>query len=87
MTINHNKANIDMSSTNRDGETGSVPVRHGRFLVRDAYWYYTTREGLEIGPFDSEEEAEAGVGEFIDFICEADPDMVKKIEAYRARAA
>jgi len=41
------------------------------------YWYYTTREGVNIGPFDSCHDAEIGVQEFIEFICVADDKIVK----------
>ncbi|WP_347330675.1 DUF6316 family protein [Marinimicrobium locisalis] len=71
-------------STNRAGEQGAVPNRSGRFMEKDGYWYYTTREGVDIGPFDSREEAEIGVGEFIDFICAADPRILEVLESYRA---
>ena len=73
-----------MSDTNRAGEAGSVPNRHGRFLQKNSYWYYTTREGVDIGPFDSREEAEVGVGEFIDFICASEPKVLDVLKLYRA---
>ena len=57
-----------MATSNRAGEQGSVPARHGRYLQKEGYWYYATREGVDIGPFDSREDAETGVGEFVDFI-------------------
>lgn len=71
-------------STNRSGEQGTVPNRSGRFMEKDGYWYYSTREGVDIGPFDSREDAEIGVGEFIDFICAADPRILEALESYRA---
>lgn len=73
-----------MSAYNRSGEKGTVPERTGRFLERDGYWYYTTREGVDIGPFDSRSDAETGVGEFIDFICAADPKIREALGSYRA---
>lgn len=70
---------------NRDGEQGvAVPERTGRFLKKNGYWYYSTREGVDIGPFDSREDAEVGVGEFIDFICAAEPQVLEALEQYRA---
>ena len=68
----------------RTGEAGPIPERNGRFLKQNGYWYYSTREGVDIGPFDSREEAEIGVGEFIDFICAADPKIREALEQYRA---
>lgn len=69
---------------NRTGEQGQIPERSGRFLEKEGYWYYTTREGVDIGPFDSRDDAEIGVGEFIDFICAADPKVREAFEQYRA---
>ena len=73
-----------MTREHRDGEQGSVPERSGRFLEKSGYWYYQTREGVDIGPFDSRRDAEVGVGEFIDFICASAPEAAKIIERYRA---
>ena len=70
--------------TNRAGENGSIPDRHGRFLQKEGYWYYTTREGVDIGPFDNWADAEIGVGEFIDFICASEPKILAALKQYRA---
>lgn len=70
--------------TNRVGENGNVPDRNGRFLQKEEYWYYTTREGVDIGPFDSRDDAEIGVGEFIDFICASEPKILAALKQYRA---
>jgi hypothetical protein len=67
----------------REGERGAIPERSGRFLKKDGYWYYTTREGVDIGPFDTREDAEIGVGEFIDYICAAEPEVLRALERYR----
>ena len=69
---------------NRAGENGKVPARSGRFLKKEGYWYYSTREGVDIGPFDSREDAEVGVGEFIDFICASEPQVLAALKQYRA---
>lgn len=71
-------------SNNRAGEQGSVPSRHGRYLQKDGYWYYTTREGVDIGPFDSRTDAEVGVGEFIEFIQASEPKVSDVLKQYRA---
>ncbi|GGY88320.1 hypothetical protein GCM10011613_36710 [Cellvibrio zantedeschiae] len=73
-----------MATFNRAGEEGSVPNRSGRFLQKDSYWYYTTREGVDIGPFDTRADAEVGVGEFIDFICASEPKVLDVLKQYRA---
>ena len=71
---------------NREGEKGNCPDRANRFFEKDCYWYYTTREGVDIGPFDSLSEAESGVSDFIDFILHAEPAIVKTLEKYRRAA-
>jgi hypothetical protein len=73
-----------MTTTNRAGEQGTVPVRQGRYLQKDGYWYYTTREGVDIGPFDNRVDAENGVGEFIDFIQASEPKVSDLLKQYRA---
>ena len=45
-------------SRNRKGETGTPPYRTGRLFVVDSQWYFSTREGLEHGPFPTREKAE-----------------------------
>jgi hypothetical protein len=70
--------------TNRAGEQGNVPARNGRFHQKAGYWYYSTREGVDIGPFDSRADAEVGVGEFVDFICASEPKILAALRNYRA---
>jgi len=39
-------------------------------------WYFATREGASIGPFDSKYDAQKGLGDFIDFIQLAEPRVL-----------
>jgi len=71
---------------NRSGESGTVPVRHNRFFQQHDYWYYRTREGIDIGPFDSQEEARRGVQEFIDYVVNHNPDFSDVLSRYKAAA-
>ena len=71
---------------NRTGEISEVPVRCTRFFEKEGYWYYSTREGVDIGPFDTLHEAERGVSDFIDFIVHAEPEIVASLERYRRAA-
>lgn len=43
----------------RMSEYGHIPFRAGRFFCVDLKWYFATREGLDQGPFDTKEDAEA----------------------------
>jgi len=72
---------------NRTGEQGSVPERNDRFYKADDYWYYTTREGVDIGPFDSLEDADKGANDFIDFISRVEPSFIATLEQYSNHAA
>ncbi|TVZ37282.1 hypothetical protein P886_1623 [Alteromonadaceae bacterium 2753L.S.0a.02] len=72
---------------NRTGEEGSVPTRSKRFFQKNDYWYYSTREGVDIGPFDTLHEAEVGASDFIDFIIHAEPTVIETLERYASRAA
>ncbi len=72
---------------NRTGEQGNVPDREDRFFTSKDYWYYTTREGVDIGPFDSLDDAMHGAAEFIDFISNADPSVSRTLERYGRNSA
>ncbi|NIB39663.1 hypothetical protein HBA55_08705 [Pseudomaricurvus alkylphenolicus] len=70
--------------TTRSGEQGAPPTRSERFFESDGYWYYTTREGVDIGPFDRLEDAQVGCSDFVDFISSTDPNFPKTLEQYAA---
>lgn len=72
---------------NRTGEQGNVPDRTGRFFTSREYWYYTTREGVDIGPFDNLEDAIHGASEFIEFICGVEPSFSRTLEQYGRHSA
>jgi len=72
---------------NRTGEECQLPIRSKRFFEKDGYWYYSTREGVDIGPFDSIHEAETGASDFIDFIIHAEPAVLETLERYASKAA
>ena len=44
---------------NRIGENGPVPMRTDRFFAVNSAWYFATREGASIGPFDSKDDGES----------------------------
>ncbi|WP_411293572.1 DUF6316 family protein, partial [Thiohalophilus sp.] len=45
----------------RRAEQGAIPFRSGRLFNIDARWYFACREGLDQGPYDSRDEAEAAL--------------------------
>lgn len=73
-----------MQITNRCGEQGNLPERNSRFVKKGNYWYYSTREGVDIGPFDNQKDAELGVAEFIEYLTESEPKVTDLLKLYRA---
>ena len=68
----------------RHGEQGPVPpARSERFFMKDAYWYYTTREGVDIGPYDDRTKAMEGCANYVDYICNSDPSFPDTLQQYR----
>lgn len=48
--------------------TSKIPMRSDRFFAVNAYWFFSTREGADIGPFESKNDALTGLNTFIEFI-------------------
>lgn len=71
MAMNHNRA----------GEKGSVPKRNNRFFIVNRGWYFKTREGASMGPFDHRREAEQGLDDFIEFMILAAPKTLSRLYA------
>ncbi|MFT7559514.1 MAG: hypothetical protein ACI93R_001425 [Flavobacteriales bacterium] len=69
---------------NRTGEAVEVTGRSKRFFQSQDYWYYKTREGVDIGPFDTISEAETGASDFIDFMMHAEPSVSETLARYAA---
>jgi hypothetical protein len=57
----------------REGEAQDLPLRKGRFAQRDGEWFLTTRENIELGPFESHAEASMCLDEYLSFVNGADP--------------
>lgn len=66
---------------NRNGERGALPARAPRFFKLGHYWYFTTREGASIGPFDDREGAAAGARGYAEQIRDL-PETVELIRRY-----
>lgn len=45
----------------REGESLNYPIRVERFYCICEQWYFSTRECLQLGPYQSREEAGAGL--------------------------
>ena len=66
---------------NRAGEMGTVPGRNNRFFTEGHGWFFSTREGAPIGPFNIRNEAEQGLTDFIEFISLAEPKTLSRFYA------
>lgn len=65
----------------RHGELGAVPMRADRFFAVNNAWYFATREGASIGPFETKNEAQQGLLDFLDFIKLAGPRVLTSFYA------
>jgi hypothetical protein len=57
----------------RENTSQEIPFRKGRFVQRDGEWFLTTRENIELGPFESHAEAAVCLDEYLSFVDGADP--------------
>ena len=56
----------------RRGENGAPPERRSRTFFSGDGWYFMTREHIDVGPFDTQEQAETGVQDYINFSMDVD---------------
>ena len=59
----------------RRGESGVIPFRSGLFFNVETKWYFTSREGIDHGPFDSKYDAEVSLNVFIQNAVHVDKQM------------
>ena len=58
---------------NRTGEGAPSILRSDRFFSIGSEWYFATREGASVGPYEAKIDAEKGLKDFIDFLVVAEP--------------
>jgi hypothetical protein len=65
--------------TRESDSTGgsSTHARSNRYFKLSEHWYFTTREGATLGPYDSIEQAEQAVSDYIQFVSQATPTILK----------
>lgn len=62
----------------RTGEVRErLPVRSERFFNLHNYWFFATREGAAVGPYDSKAQAVEGVKNYIEFATRAEPSSLQ----------
>lgn len=66
--------------TGRKSDSDKVTAtRSDRVFRKGDYWYFHTREGVQVGPFSSQELAEKGAGDYIGFAQDADPKLLDSL--------
>ena len=68
----------------REGDsehTPATPPRCDRYFKLADYWYFTTREGATLGPYDSKDQAHLAAEDYIQFVHKATPAMLKLLAA------
>ena len=58
-----------------------IPIRTDRFFSAQGTWYFSTREGNPICPFEDKEDARQGLDDFIEFIQLAEPKTLSRLHA------
>jgi len=67
----------------RLGENAPPPLRSPRLRQKNGFWYFNTREGVELGPYFSPEESEKAVAEFVRFAEKLSSPVVKDFIRYQ----
>lgn len=60
----------------------SARVRSNRYFKLSDYWYFTTREGATLGPYDSKGQAEKAVTDYIQFVNQTTPSVLKLLATH-----
>jgi len=68
-------------TSGRKGEVGKLPPRSSRIFHMDNLWYFNTREGVDIGPFHSQNEAFSSLQDFLEFIQLANKTILKSFSS------
>lgn len=65
----------------RQGEQEKSWYRSDRFFRVNGDWYFSTREKVDVGPFDSKERAGKGLSLFIDSMQQTTPAPTVEVAA------
>jgi len=70
-----------MGTVLRKGESvaAGIPDRSDRVFQKGLFWYFHTRESVQIGPFDSRELALNGANNYVGFAMDADPALLDSL--------
>ncbi len=62
--------------------TSAAQLRSDRYFKLSDYWYFITREGATLGPYDSKGQAEQAVVDYIQFVNQATPAILKLLATH-----
>ena len=69
----------------REDDAQNIPNRSGRFYQKNNEWYLQTREGIELGPFESHAEAAVCLDDYLEFVGSASSsDLQQFFKIYAA---
>ncbi len=73
----------------RSGEDAEHQMRTNRLLETSEGWFFRTREGIEVGPYPTEFDAELGASLLVTYLAQLEPgsDYLTNIRAYMADPA
>ncbi len=54
-------------------------IRTDRFFSAQGEWFFSTREGSPIGPFENKDHAREGLTDFIEFMSLAEPKTLSRL--------
>ena len=75
--------NVVYITRESDPQSASVsPQRSDRYFKLSDYWYFITREGATLGPYDSKNQAQDAVADYIQFVNQATPAMLKLLATH-----
>ena len=75
-------------SNYREREDQEFKNRSGRFFQKEgAEWYLQTREGIELGPFESHAEAAVCLDDYLDFVGDRKANKHDLKEFYKLHSA
>lgn len=77
--MDHTPNSVTIMINNRQGEAGQIPLRSDRFFTAQGEWYFSTREGAPIGPFEDKDDARKGLNDFIEFMLLAEPKTLSRL--------
>jgi len=76
---------MSLATESRKGEDCAIPNRAERFFQLNSDWFFATREGALVGPFTTNESANSGLNDYLDFIRLSKPRVRRVLEqAYSA---